>query len=468
MTDINELRTLWKLKQLALGKSNWIDTNNLEKDFLSFSSLCKERVLTVRPPKFYSLKGEEYAQFTEVIKTLNIGHIPPDMIDISGAFDYSANQDLMVFMSPQQINVDHFSAYRSCLNPLIEKIYVEGNQLLKDFALHEALFGKVVCKRGELNVRETHLFPDKFKRGEYTLTVELETPNKTVRDFVNLADLVQDIFNNPKESILDPKKVNEAAEKSVAVRKLMGSPSRYATPKTQTFSVQINSYVYIGKENDLFFLYSPKTDKNVLVYFGTSPFVKGTKVENLTILMGKERHKTLHDLVELDFFEFSPTVLDKRIDELNNIYERATRAADKSLTEEHPTYARLIQELTKIKNYCKDMINPKMIKNYVLTLPSELLEFIVYPATDDPVIHLLLPRISWNKALRLYHNTPKFIDKFRLADEETMRNILKSTSSNIIFSHQQNNDVNYWLYKNYRQLCEQEKIDFDILPQISS
>lgn len=469
MEDINELRKLWKLKQLSLGRTSWLNTNNLEKDFLSFSSLCNNRMLTVRPPKFYSLRGEEYDQFADVLKALNVNQvIPPDMVDISGMFDYSLNQDAVVFISPQQIHADHLSMYRSCLNPLIEKVYIEGNQLLKDFALHEALFGKVICKRGDLNVRETHLFPNKFTPGPYVLTTELETPNNTVKDFISLTDLIQDFFAHPKENILSPQKINEAAEKSIALRKNLGSLSRYATPKTQTFSVQTNSYVYIGIENDLFFLYSPENDKNVLVYFGKSQFAKETKVDNLTILMGKERHKTLHDLVELGFFKFSPLILDKRIEELTQLYERATRAADKSLVEEHPTYERLIQELKKIKNYYKEIINPTMVKNYALTLPPELLEFIVYPTTDDPVIHSLLPRVSWNKALRLYHNTPKFIDKFKLADEETMRSMLRSISSNIIFSHQQNNDVNYWLYKNYRQICAQEKIEFKILPQTTN
>jgi len=84
----------------------------------------------------------------------------------------------------------------------------------------------------------------------------------------------------------------------------------------------------------------------------------------------------------------------------------------------------------------------------------------VYPSSDDPIIHELLPRISWNSSMRFYHNTTKFIEDFQKAGDDEKKDMLGKISSSINFNNQQNNDVNVWLYSQYREFCEKCGIEF--------
>lgn len=82
------------------------------------------------------------------------------------------------------------------------------------------------------------------------------------------------------------------------------------------------------------------------------------------------------------------------------------------------------------------------------------------PAQDHIVLHQLLPRLSWNPHICLYHNTEEFQEVFSQSADQI--ELLQKTTNNLIFSHQQNNDVNDWLYKNHRKTCEKAGISFEI------
>ncbi len=73
------------------------------------------------------------------------------------------------------------------------------------------------------------------------------------------------------------------------------------------------------------------------------------------------------------------------------------------------------------------------------------------------------PEISWNTAVRNYHNTRRFIARFEAAEEPEKKQMLNDVISNVTFMHQQNNDVNLWLYQNYRQLCVNDGIEFEVI-----
>ncbi len=95
--------------------------------------------------------------------------------------------------------------------------------------------------------------------------------------------------------------------------------------------------------------------------------------------------------------------------------------------------------------------------------PAELLEFFVYPATNDPVVHELLPRMSWNASIREYHDTLGFMDRFEKASDKQRKDMLVQVKSNIMFSNQQNKNVNLWLFQNHKEFCERAGIKFKLM-----
>ena len=87
----------------------------------------------------------------------------------------------------------------------------------------------------------------------------------------------------------------------------------------------------------------------------------------------------------------------------------------------------------------------------------------VCPASEDIVTYQLLPRLSWNESVRMYHQTLTFITKFQQAQELEKRAMLHKVISNMAFDSQQNKDVNVWLYQNHKSLCQEENILFEVI-----
>lgn len=455
---LRELAELSRLKRVA-GKTNGdLNTNKLEDDFLKFCESMPERTLTVHVPKLYNLKGKERENYKEALEKLEIDCGVPDKIDISGASDYLSMDACVAFVSSQQLRADHIWGGRSYLDNLLGEIY--SSRLLKDFTIHESVCGKVKCKRGDLDLKEIALFPEKFFAGPYELEVELDTPNNTVERFAKLQNELEEFRLMSKKSILNPEKVSAAAKEGIELRKIIGSLSRYQK-SDNNFHVQTYSCFLREEKSSLFYLYAPARNQNIMVYFGENPF-ENVMPRNITIIKGEDYQKALTKLVEMGIYEPSADILDKRLKDLEDIQDSVTRGTRKIVKGEHFDFEKLIYSLKEAKNYFREVANPEMRQRYTAKLPPSIIEFMVYPRSDDPIIHELLPRISWNGPVRKYHNTREFMSEFGEADDEGKREILKEVQSNLMFSNQQNNNVNLWLYQNHKQFCLDEGLQFQI------
>lgn len=458
---LDHLREIYRLKRISSGRAG-LNLGRLERDFLEFSTYNPEKTLTVRMPRMYNLHGDERQHYADVLEKLGAARDVPNAIDISGAHDHQSSLDVVVFVSLAQLNADHVAHVRSYLNPLLEVAYGEGGLTMRDFSIHEALYGRVAAKRGDLDLAEARLFPSRFTKGPYTLRVELDTPNNTLRRLRDLAERLKEIKASPKK-ILDHDAVNTAASEGVALREKLGALSRYQIPKARVFEVQTDSCVMRTENSTLFYLYSRGKNKNVLVYFGERPFREGHEpaAGELCILDGDQNQHTLAALVRAGIFKPNASVLRQRIENLKQHYDNAIRAG--IAEEAYMDFKDLLAELENAYEYLDAIVNPEMQVENVLRRPPEILEFLVCPTTEDPVVHELLPRVSWNKAVRLYNNTRRFIAEFEKRDDAGRKALLNEAASNIIFTSNQNNDVNVWLYQNHRDTCRDAGIKFKVL-----
>jgi len=464
MSRVGYLKTLHELEKIARGKGkNGLDKNKLEEDFLRFSAYSKRNKLQVRLPSLYHLNGEEKKNMEEVLASL--GTISPEKVEaigFSGDYEALPCKEAIIITSLQQIRADHYSAGRSYLNPLLEVIFQEGINLIQNFSIHEALFGKVKAKRGELDLTETHLFPERFLAGAYRLEVELETPSSTVNEFITLHQMLNEMVRDSKAKLLEPREIYEITARGLQLRGKLGSLSRYEVPAKKIFSAETNSCLVEEERSSSFYLYIPNSKKNIMVYFGESPFEVGKKPAALKVLEGNSQEHSLAELVKGEVFNPSLAVLESRIEDLTTLYEDALRSRQQK-QDQFLHLKRLIVELKEAQENLSVIANPKMRTEYALKLPHEMLEFIVYPSTGDAVIHNLLAKLSWNRPIRDYHNTEAFKLKYAEADEAQKARILEEVRTNLIFRTQQNEDVNFWLYQNHQEFCEKQGIEFEVL-----
>ncbi len=284
MKSLRELAELYKLKQIVQDSRGDINISKLEKDFLAFSAYSQKKVLKINFPNLYKLQDEEHMHFAAALAALDIKGVKSvDYLDFSGSYALSTPLDTVILMSLSQAGADNFTQARAHMNPLIEKIYLEGGAMIRDFSIHEALVGKVVSKRGVLDLKELILFPEKFTPGPYQLSVRLETPMKTVEKLRELTELIKEFEKNP-EQILDPKAVDKVTTRALNLRRILGSLTRYQVIENQDVSVEVNSCVIKNEQNELFYLYSPEKNTNVLVYFGENPFEKTRIPAGLLVL----------------------------------------------------------------------------------------------------------------------------------------------------------------------------------------
>src|SRR3989338_5467275 len=166
LKDIERLRSAWN------GPS--FSPSALEREFLQLAFHTPNPPLTVREPKLYAVAGDECDHLAAALVALSVAVPIPDAIDVSGGFSGLPPHHLL-FLSQSQLQTDHSTRIRMSLHPLLEQIY-SANRLLTDFTLNEALCWMVTATRGTLDLREAHLFPERFAAGPYTLTVTLDTP----------------------------------------------------------------------------------------------------------------------------------------------------------------------------------------------------------------------------------------------------------------------------------------------------
>jgi hypothetical protein len=464
LTSTEMLSYLDKLRKVKRSHG-FVDTSQVEEDFLSLSSTTRKGELTVRKLRTYTLEGEDSTKLKKALRAAGIMADVPSEIGISGGFNGMANDQLFL-LSLSQLNADYASHNRAYLNPLLAKVYGEGKKLIRDFSIHEAIFGRARCFAGELDLDEIKLFPERFKPGAYKLSVELDTPEKTIERFLEFSRLEQEFIEDAEKNLKDERKVTEFTERVIKLRETLGAISRCEVPKTNVFSAETNSYLRENGDNTYFYLYNPQQKKNVLVYFGKLPFANAPL--DLEVLDGSEQQSTLARLVSLDFYKSSSSVLQQRIKDITQLYEGASRIRVKNLQHDYTNFGKLLEKLKVNQRVLEDMASEEGRKNFTLQQPTEILEFMVCPNNldqenpdlIDPVVHDLLAHLSWNTNLRNYHDSAGFMKKFKEASSKDREEMLIRVSSGLSFANQQNNDVNLWLYDNYRGFCEAKGIKF--------
>lgn len=455
MTSIDQLRKLYMLRKLAEGK---LDDNisQLEEEFLRFSQNTPKHSLVVQVPKMYALdvKGDEPAHAAAALATLGV-QATPTHIDISGAFDRSVPNDLVMFLSNQQMNADHSSSLRSYLTPLIEQVY-QQSKLIRDFALHEALIGKVVARRDGLTLAEAPLFPERFSPGEYNIVVDLDTPLNTVKKFLGLHQKLNDVQANPKR-LLDTAFTNQVTKEALELRSILGSLSRYDCPPGTTVEAKTSSVVLRKGESTLYYFFA--NNQNIMVHFGPSPYHLGKVPKALRIVDGNEYQHALVALVEAGVYDPAPGVLDQRIKDFTRLYDESARMSGAPVN--YSGLDELLTELKRMQRSFASMVNADMQRKALKHVRPEAIEFMVSP-NKDLVAHELLPRLSWNKALREYHDAEGFIKTFTASGDEERSQMLSTIASSAVFSYQQNNDVNLWLYQNHHDFVIENGVEFKV------
>ncbi|MBI3334753.1 hypothetical protein HYZ97_04675, partial [Candidatus Pacearchaeota archaeon] len=378
MRDFEALRELQGLRVIVNGGAVEMHTNQLERDFLAFSAIHPSHTLSVREPMLYTIEGDEREHLAKLLQSAGRTVPVPVQIGIGGEFMYGTHDDLLIFMSPQQLHAEYFSNGRVHLNPLIENVYTNGAALLRDFAVHEGLYGTTQYSRGELNLRELALFPEAFTPGRYELKVTLDTPDKSVSCFKEFTDLLLCFKNEPKKNLLDPRKIAAVRDSGVRLRERLGSLSRYELPNN-TFSVLTDSCILHDADAETYHFFVPEENTNVAVFFGNPPLQNMQSLKGMHLLPGGDAQHTLAALVRMGLYVPSPAVLEQRIACLEKVYASGVRQQKKSLNETHPDFRLLMDSLKSAQESLKSIKNEERRREHVLRLSPAVLEFMVCP-----------------------------------------------------------------------------------------
>ena len=458
---LRELQRLTKIKEAIDNSQGKKDTSGLEKDFLSFAGYVPHRSLSVHLPKLYVLDTEQKKQLEQAyIAIRKESSLLPNAIDISGSTNPLEPTEHVVILSPNQLEADHITSLNSYLNPLLEKIYSNAALLLRDFTIHEAVIGTVQIKRGDLLLSETKIFPERFLPGAYTVSTVLDTSTNTIQKFREISSAFG--IEKPEELLLDQKKLAKITTIATDLRKKIGSLSRYTCPENQEILVETDTCILRTILGTEYYLYVPEERRNIVVSFLKNALQTKKPHQHLIELDGKSHEHTLAKLVELGVYVPSPAILDDRITHLENLYDQASRNAGISLQEDHPEFMNLLNGLKSARTYFQEVVNKEKRKEYASRISPELLEFMICPKIDDPLVYELLPRLSWNRTIRTYHNVRKFIKLFTDGDEVKKKEMLHNVFANMLFQHQQNNTVNTYLFQHYKQFCVDEGVSFTL------
>jgi hypothetical protein len=290
--------------------------------------------------------------------------------------------------------------------------------------------------------------------------VELHTSNNTLDKICELDKLGKELKRNPEKNISDPKFLKKIVDLSTNLREVIGPPARYSVPKKKSIESNVNSCIVDYHGTKVYFLYEPQTNENVAVYFGRDIFNSG-RPRNLIVLNGEEYQDTLSRLLSLEMFKYSKNILNKKITVMRRMRDKAMRVSDDGKIDE--TYVNFLDSLESAESELSKIKNQSYLKKRLLSVEPELVEFMIYPAKEDPVVHELMNKLSWNSSLRRYHNTSLFISDFENADDEEKKYMLNEVQSNLLFNNQQNNDVNLWLYSTHHDFCDENKIKFNLI-----
>lgn len=261
----------------------------------------------------------------------------------------------------------------------------------------------------------------------------------------------------------DPEFMNFVSKNAIALRNSLGSLSRYEDCEKSTIETKTNTCVINNSMGKYYHIHLPQLQENVLVYFGENLFEIGQEPRRLVVLDGDDHQNSLIKLVERGLYKPSLGIINNRINSLKEIKDNALRQREHNFLDEIEDLNELIDEMEKTRNYFNEVLNERKRAEYVINHTPELIEFMVYPTMPDVICHELISKLSWNKSIRNYNDTKKFIDDFYMADEKVREEMVWDVKSNMYFSNQQNNDVNLFLYDNYKSFCENQGINFRLV-----
>jgi hypothetical protein len=447
MTELRRAINIWNLKQIATGGKPSL--SSLEEEFIEYSLPSDRKGFLVRPPLMHKLAAEQTSRYSLALSSLGLDASGIDEIDITGVVPSLQYNPEFIIISAQQLKADHCVGRRAYLTPLVEKVYSEGAELIRDFSIHEPLIGRVSARIGGIALSDLKK-TSSITPGPYTLSLTLDTPELTIKDFIGLYSTLDAIITDPKPSLLDPIQVKSITHRAITLRKRLGSLSRYRNPEGSTFEAETNSVqVSTG-----YYLYSPENNSNAFIYFGANPMQ--SVPPGITIIDG-DRKDSLPKLMELGFYHASQGVLEERIAAFDRIEEKGSGAMA------HNGISYLVDELKKARSYFSQVLNPDMRDRFAIGMEEEILEYFVYPSSEDAVLHQLLPRLSYSKAIKRYHDPDNFVREFEAEDDHTRIRVLSEISSQIIFNNMQNLDTNIWLYRNHHEFCEANGFSFDVV-----
>jgi hypothetical protein len=451
MSRLDYVRDLYRLRQIAEGGLDELDTSRLEAE-IAAAARGRDTVLEIGPGQHYALRGEEVDHYAEATGR----HSAPRFIDDGGwcAEDPLDDAERLVVVSPRQ-RTGRLAARFAPLRPLLDEVYRRGAILLEDFTIHEALCGRVTASRGQLPLGDLPLFPRRFAPGPYRLAVTLDTPRRTVARFGEVMQALDALRAEPT-GVLDLEGVEALAADALELRRRIGALSRYRLPGTASFAVEVPACVVHTARGAWYLLYSAEHHRNVLVHFGGSPFAGGGEPPGLLVLDGDQREQVLSRLLELDLLVPAPVPeIERRVAAMTALVRGGSGpdglSAKAALGDALAALERLRDGLAGAHNRSRYLRGQA---------PEALLDLAVAPAAGDPVAGLLLPRLSWHQPTRRYHDTAGFIRRFQRVDDDGRRELLGTLRGCLALGSPQNRAVNAWLHHHHRGLCGEAGLAF--------
>jgi hypothetical protein len=432
--SFNYLKDLEYLRRISRGGVPTL--NQLESVFLGFSRQQDGIELTVIEPELYIIRGDEINHLREAIGVTDVAKVPK-ILDNSGQYDAGKPHGDILIASATQYKAGPLNYLMTFLSPILEEVYI--SRLVQEFTLREVLVGQVTYQVSGKDITD---FPQRISPGPYEISAEFDTANNTIEQLKEFERLLGESQKEPKAAVLSPNRIDSMLELGLDLRDRIGALRRYEIPEHQSFFAKSNYVFTMSGQTQMFWLY--KNDLNILVYFGKNPYEE--EPIGIEVYDGNDSN-TLRSLIVKGYYKPSEMLLEERI----KFFSERDDSSD------------IVHELSKAKRYFERF--PSSIKRteYILdSLPPELIEFVIYPNDDDPLLYLLLPRLSWSEELRQYHDSQRFISGFRSANAEKRKAMLNRIPAPY-FSHMQNNDVNLWLYQNHRELCENNGVNFRLV-----
>ncbi|HLP79595.1 MAG TPA: hypothetical protein VK158_03100 [Acidobacteriota bacterium] len=437
MTQFRRLMELAALKEISRDRPV---ISSLDEEFLKSAGAVEQSVLYLKPKLSYEVQGDEIEHMRKGLESLQKPDIVPPRVGIIGSSAQNPFNGDVLILSQQQINADFANSEDQYLLPFVKELYRKADAIISTFGVRKAIVGKIKKARNGLLLENIVDKPSEFTAGPYKLSITLDTPKKTVTGVRNLKREFERMAIEPKEYLLTTQNVSQMTTDALALRSRLGALSRYLTiDMSNEIDVHVNEIALKINGADWKFIYNPHTKENVAVTFGPAP---DFTIPLLKIICA-DAPDALNQLVSAGIYVPSETVLEHRKSRLRSM-------------EHTSTYAMLEQ----VQSYFSRVKNDKMRTSYILEHASPVLEYIVGPSMSGPFYPRLLAQVSKHEGIRTYARTAQFKAKFQSQTDESRLTTLTQLSKQLSFGHEQNLDVNMWLYSNYHDLCKKASLQF--------